>query len=314
MVASHVDGQFNFACLRAHMGLFKPKLNRRHPFFVLVLLASVRRPDFLHQHLRLRVQHVRPYHHQRHLPQPATDHPPQHPYVSPLPYLRRMRETSADSNFLNFSFTSPPAFGFLQLLVILFASYMAFKFRLKSAILAALMIPCCVGSALLYALPRQGNTGPLLLGYYLIAFLFAGNPLLVGWLASNVGGQSKKSTLVAMYQVGSSVGNIVGPLLFKSKDAPLYKAGLRSVLGLFVAVVGIVGILVAMFVFLNKHKEAQRVRHGKPAKIHDRSMDAKYGTARPDEDEEVGKGGVALGGNSFKDISDFSNDEFVYCY
>lgn len=40
-------------------------------------------------------------------------------------------------------------------------------------------------------------------------------------------------------------------------------------------------------------------------------METKYGTADVEEDEEVGKGGVALGGNSFKDISDFKNDECV---
>jgi len=157
----------------------------------------------------------------------------------------------------------------------------------------------------------------------LIAFLFAGNPLVVGWLASNVGGQSKKvsfvllplglfilssethpssfsdlqSTLVAMYQVGSSVGvsrvfpnfgldhiasldleltpspsplppsvlpqNIVGPLLFSTDQAPRYKKGLSAVLGLFVAVVGIVVLMAFMFLFLNKKKEAERVRNGK---------------------------------------------------
>ncbi|KAL7410774.1 major facilitator superfamily domain-containing protein [Mrakia frigida] len=203
-------------------------------------------------------------------------------------------------------------FGALQVLVIVLASYLAVRFRIKSAIIAAIVVPCVAGSAMLYALPRENNNGPLLLGYYLIAFLFAGNPLVIGWLSANVSGQSKKSTTIAMYQVGSSVGNIVGPLLFSTDQAPLYKAGIRAVLGLFISVVGIAAILAALLFMLNKRKEAERVRNGKPAKIHDRSMDTKYGTAQVDEDEEVGKGGVALGGNSFKDMSDFKNDEFVY--
>ncbi|KAL7414559.1 major facilitator superfamily domain-containing protein [Mrakia frigida] len=203
-------------------------------------------------------------------------------------------------------------FGALQLIIILFASYLAVKFRIKSVVLACLMVPCVVGSALLYALPRENNDGPLLFGYYLIAFLFAGNPLVVSWLASNVGGQSKKSALVAFYQVGSSVGNIVGPLLFSTDQAPGYKKGLSAVLGLFVAVVAIVVLMAFMFLFLNKRKEAERVRNGKPAKIHDRSMDAKYGAHNADDDDEAAGKGVALGGNSFKDISDFKNDEFVY--
>jgi len=106
-----------------------------------------------------------------------------------------------------------------------------------------------------------------------------------------------QSTLVAMYQVGSSVGvsrvfpnfgldhiasldleltpspsplppsvlpqNIVGPLLFSTDQAPRYKKGLSAVLGLFVAVVGIVVLMAFMFLFLNKKKEAERVRNGK---------------------------------------------------
>jgi hypothetical protein len=44
---------------------------------------------------------------------------------------------------------------------------------------------------------------------------------------------------MAMYQIGASVGNIVGPIVFNSKDAPLYHKGLASVLGVFVAAGGI---------------------------------------------------------------------------
>jgi hypothetical protein len=38
-----------------------------------------------------------------------------------------------------------------------------------------------------------------------------------------------------MYQVGASMGDVFGPILFKAKDAPLYRAGLAGVLGVFVA-------------------------------------------------------------------------------
>lgn len=65
--------------------------------------------------------------------------------------------------------------------------------------------------------------------------------------------------------------------------------------------VGICAILAGLLFALNQRKEVERVKNGKPAKIHDRSMDSKYGAAQVEEDEEVGKGGVALGGNSFKE-------------
>ncbi len=38
-----------------------------------------------------------------------------------------------------------------------------------------------------------------------------------------------------MYQIGASMGDVFGPILFKSKDAPLYRPGLAGVLGVFAA-------------------------------------------------------------------------------
>lgn len=67
-------------------------------------------------------------------------------------------------------------FGFLQFAMIILASWLAVKFAYKGAILFAFTIPVIVGVALLYALPKtKANQGPLLLGYYLCAFLFAMN-------------------------------------------------------------------------------------------------------------------------------------------
>jgi len=66
-------------------------------------------------------------------------------------------------------------FGAVQWLIILAASYSAQKFRLKSAVLAAFMVPVVAGLVMLYLLPRsKENTAPLLAGYYLLAFLFGG--------------------------------------------------------------------------------------------------------------------------------------------
>lgn len=113
----------------------------------------------------------------------------------------------------------------------------------------------------------------------------------------------------AFSQVGTSIGNIVGPIVFDSKDAPLYHKGLASVLGVFVASGAVVIALVFLFAFLNKRKEAERVRNGKPAKLVDRSMDAKYVQADVSETGEEGAGGVHLGDQAFLDLTDKQNDE-----
>lgn len=102
-------------------------------------------------------------------------------------------------------------FGFVQTAVILSSSYAATRFKRKSVILAMLCIPCIAGSAILYSLNRDKKyQGPNLLSYYLLAFLFGGNPLIVSWIAGNNAGQTKKALVYSLYNAGSSVGNIVG--------------------------------------------------------------------------------------------------------
>ncbi|KAK4702871.1 hypothetical protein P7C70_g3352, partial [Phenoliferia sp. Uapishka_3] len=196
-------------------------------------------------------------------------------------------------------------FGVLQVIVILAASYVAFKTKTKSTVFIAFMFPVVIGAALLYSLPHtKKNEGPLLLGYYLLAFLFAANPIIISWIAANVGGQTKKASFFCLYNASSSAGNIIGPQLFNSKDAPAYKSGLKAVLGIFVALIGIIAIQAVILAFLNKRKEGQRVKNGKPAKLHDMSMDTKFDNSAPAD--------AHLGANAFLDQTDGENDEFVY--
>ncbi|KAL3419933.1 MFS transporter [Phlyctema vagabunda] len=193
-------------------------------------------------------------------------------------------------------------FGALQLIVILLASFAAQKAKIKSMILLALVLPVVAGAAVLYVLPRD-NTAGLLVGYYLLASLFGSNPLIVSWIVGNTAGTTKKSIVMSLYMAGSSAGNIIGPLLFKSKDAPNYHPGLRAVLAIFVALAAIVLIQLANLMFLNKLNSRRRVKNGKKAVIHDVSMENKY----------VGNDADAPG-ELEDDLTDGKNDDFVYIY
>ena len=82
-------------------------------------------------------------------------------------------------------------FGVMQWVVIMLASYAAQKFKIKSAILIVLTIPVIAGLAMLYTLEHtDANEGALLAGYYLLAFLFGGNPIIVSWIVGNTAGMS----------------------------------------------------------------------------------------------------------------------------
>lgn len=193
-------------------------------------------------------------------------------------------------------------FGAVQFLIILAASFAAQKAKMKSAVLAVFMLPVVTGLAMLYTLGRN-RQAPLLVAYYLLAFLFGGNPLIVSWIVSNTGGTTKKSVIMSLYNAGSSAGNIVGPLLFSKQDAPEYHPGLRSVLAIFVTLVAIVGIQVANLMFLNKLQKRSRVKDGKPANMKDSSMEHKYVAQES-----------RFGQQAFLDLTDRKNNEFIYVY
>lgn len=193
-------------------------------------------------------------------------------------------------------------FGAVQVIVILLSSYAAQKARLKAPVLLVLVVPVICGLAILYALPRHNQAG-LLVGYYLLAFLFGSNPLIVSWIVGNTAGTTKKSIMMSLYNAGSSAGNIIGPLLFNARDKPTYFPGLRAVLGIFVALAVVVLLQLANLVVLNRLQSRMRVANGKMADIYDASMESHY-VAMQDE---------GIGEHAF-DLTDGKNDEFVYIY
>ncbi|KAK1230689.1 hypothetical protein PQX77_006221 [Marasmius sp. AFHP31] len=202
-------------------------------------------------------------------------------------------------------------FGALQFAIIMFASWIAVRYKNRSIILASAMAPVVAGVAILYAVPREkSNTGPLLTGYYLISFLFSANPLLISWIISNVAGQSKKATYMALYNFSSSFAHIFNPYLFEAKTAPSYLPGLRSVMIVFCVLILLVGLTALDLAWLNKRKEKQRVQNGKPAKLKDLSMAHKFDNSGTVDNQKLGE-------NAFRDMTDKAcfiqeNDEFIY--
>jgi hypothetical protein len=199
-------------------------------------------------------------------------------------------------------------FGTLQTTVIFVVAWTAARTRWKSLPLLALLVLILTGFVLLYALPRgPAYTPGLLVGYYLLASLAGCIKLIVAWILANTAGQTKKSAVLALYNAASSVGAIVGPLLFSSADAPEYHPGLRSTVGVFAAFLAVVVLQVVYLVLLNKRQTRRRVAHGKAARIHDHSMEDQYVDMRAQNAETIG-------GLAFADLTDCQNDEFVYVY
>ncbi|OQV11030.1 hypothetical protein CLAIMM_14936 [Cladophialophora immunda] len=202
-------------------------------------------------------------------------------------------------------------FGFLQWVMIMVALYATQKIRLKSPVLVIIMLPVVAGLAMLYVLKRGGNQAPLLVAYYLLSPLFGGNPLFASWIVANTGGMTKKSIVLSLYNGASAAGNIVGSILFASKDAPEFHPGLRRVLALFATLIALVGIQVVILKIMNKYQSRRRMANGKPAILKDYSMDKHIACQ---EERASARSNSMLGHNAFLDLSDMKNDEFVYVY
>ncbi|KAJ7099648.1 hypothetical protein C8R44DRAFT_888357 [Mycena epipterygia] len=159
--------------------------------------------------------------------------------------------------------------------------------HVRTSLFFDIVLPVLAGLIILYKLHRP-NEGGLLVGYYLLAFLYGTNPLIAG--------STKKSVVLAGYNTASSVGNIVEHLiqaLFRDTDAPLYRHGLLSCIGIFAALAG--SIL------------------DKPAVLHDAPMDNRFRQRTQSqldrEKLEAAFTGVALGDNALLDLTDWQNDE-----
>lgn len=199
-------------------------------------------------------------------------------------------------------------FGAMQTIVIVASCWAATKAKLKSAVLIAFTIPAIVGTAMLYGLNRDTSDLPaLLIAYYLCAFLFAGNPLILAWAIGNTAGATKKSTMLSLVQAGVSAGALSGPLLFTSNQAPKYLPGIRAVLGIFIALIGAAVIQVVNLMFLNKMHKKKRIANGKNGDIVDHSMQKSVETAGKSHQQ-------ALQDVVERDLTDRENDEFVYIY
>ncbi|KAH8671556.1 major facilitator superfamily domain-containing protein [Xylariales sp. PMI_506] len=194
-------------------------------------------------------------------------------------------------------------FGALQFLSILGASYLAYRFKRKSPFLLTLVTVVIVGVALLVGLDKTAaNKGGLLVGYYLIAFVYAINPLLISWMGGNCAGQTKKAIYYTSFNAGNSIGNIITPYIFDSKFAPEYKTALKGILAIWCILWGVVVLQVVLITWMQKQKKDQREAAGLPRDIVDYSMDNKFHEA----------GSEIHGENGLQDMTDKENLYFEY--
>lgn len=214
------------------------------------------------------------------------------------------------SQFHTILFNIP--FGFVQLVATMGGAWVATKLKMKSPVLAFLSLPPIAGCVMLLYLPRDANAkAPLLVAYYLISVYPGITPLIYSWSAGNTAGETKKKVTTAFLFIFQCAGNVLGPNLYTTEEAPLYRRGLLSNLALFVVLIALYAAQVAYLLTLNKKHANKRVAAGKNATVVDRSMltvKQGYGTKEAERDVQEPDE------NSWEDETDCQNEDFVYVY
>lgn len=120
-------------------------------------------------------------------------------------------------------------YSILSAAVIYGTGWLAGRFRtLNCLLIIAVLLPCVVGSTLIYQ--RSGISQNLqLVAYFLLCSGPAAMPLNMSLVQSNYRGVTKKMTVTAMMFGAYCCGNILGPHFFRASEAPTYDTAFRAI-------------------------------------------------------------------------------------
>ncbi|TVY94432.1 putative transporter [Lachnellula willkommii] len=111
--------------------------------------------------------------------------------------------------------------GAVEVVALVVAGYLGDKFGCRLIMGTVGKLISALGMLLIICLPLSNNIGRLI-GYYLTQASPTGFVALISLISSNVAGYTKKTTVAALYFMAYCVGNIIGPQVFRPKDAPRY--------------------------------------------------------------------------------------------
>jgi MFS family permease len=152
--------------------------------------------------------------------------------------------------------------GFVTGCIELGAAYAAYKFpRRRCFIMLCCQVPTVISCLLQWQLPRS-NRGGLLYAAYTIASLGGTYAVLLGVVMANSAGYTKRTLNAAGVFIGYCVGNLIGPLIFKPKDAPGYAPAFIIVFVTALATMVLIGAYWALAVWENKKRDAAGVMEG----------------------------------------------------
>lgn len=213
--------------------------------------------------------------------------------------------TSLQSTLINIPYS------LLSAAIIVGTGYLAGRFRSANCILIiAVVIPCIIGSALIYARPHTSN-GVQLFGYFLLSTGPAAMPLALSLVQANYRGVTKKMTVTALLFLAYCAGNMAGPQFFRGDEAPTYQTAFRTIMICYALVVGLAMGLRGYLVWVNGRRAREEGFEGSSG------VAGVVGVRKGDEragggDVDVGR--VELRSEDYEDVTDWKTVGFRYRY
>ncbi|TVY54412.1 putative transporter [Lachnellula cervina] len=179
----------------------------------------------------------------------------------------------------------------ISMTTIISTGWLASRFRNTTTFLIiAVVIPPVVGSALIFS---EKNKGLRLFAYYCIQTGPGALPLVLGLIAANYKGVTKKMTVTAILFVTYCAGNIAGPQTFKASEAKRGYPGAFKAILICYGLVMLVSIALRIYLsFVNK------------------SRDRSEGAAAAEQPVIPGK--THLTAVDYEDVTDFNTPGFRY--
>lgn len=194
------------------------------------------------------------------------------------------------------------------------SGWLAGRFRqLNCLLIVAVVLPCVVGSAIIYSRAHI-VLGVQLFGYFLLSTGPAAMPLAMSLVQANYRGVTKKMTVTAMVFLGYCTGNIAGPQFFLSSEAPTYNTAFRTIMVCYALVVFFALTLRFYLQWKNARRAAEEGFEGSAGnagavggvKVVDGQEDSK------DVVDMINQ--VQLVSNDFEDTTDWKTTGFRYRY
>ncbi|EFW99654.1 major facilitator superfamily transporter allantoate [Grosmannia clavigera kw1407] len=190
---------------------------------------------------------------------------------------------------VSFGFTSEQSLllgipgGAIEVIALIAAGFLGDRLKNRLLVCTSGLLISILGMLLVTCLDNHHRVGRLI-GYYFTMASPTPFVALLSLVATNIAGWTKKTTVAAMYLIGYCVGNIIGPQIFRDKDAPEYRPAEITII-----VCWALALLDILFIYFWCRRENSR-----KAAIR----------AHP--------GYCKLEGQEFYDLTDRENPEFVY--